>query len=343
MEQEKHVQAVLDWLAGLEVGEGLAHERMTLFPLRLAAGGGSPSLHYRTLAEAIAEGWVEVKERPSASVPELVLGNRGSEMVLVLDGEEVVGGKQNRIANASFLVGAGAEVLLPVSCVEHGRWHDVSATFAAGEASPFSLKREKQEQVRANLRATGRPQADQGAIWDHVARREAEFGTRSTTGAMHDVFKTQSQSLTDYQRAFPYPEGAVGLIVALGGRMAGGDLFDQPRTAKALWGKLVRSYALDALSGEAGEPVARERAVRFLGRFRGARGEVYPSLALGEDVRLEGDKAVGAALVYRGTPVHVSLFRIHGNAAREGGRMASASARRAMRRVPSAYQRDRWQ
>ncbi|MHB1417026.1 MAG: ARPP-1 family domain-containing protein [Chloroflexota bacterium] len=324
--------AVLAWLEELTVGEGATHGAMTVFPVSGKDDGSAP-FDYRTLAEGIAAAEVVVAERPAATVPELVLVNKGKTMVLVLDGEEVVGGRQNRIVNASFLVGAGMEVLLPVSCVEHGRWHDESPSFMAGEASPASLKREKQEQVRASLRATGRHIADQGAIWDHIARREAALGSRSATGAMHDVYQGQEQWLADYERAFPYPNGALGLIVAIGGRMVGGDLFDRPQTARALWAKIVRSYALDALGGGEAAPVARGRALRLLGRLRGARGEAYPSLALGEDVRLEGDGAVAAALVYRDTPVHVGLFRLTGSAARAGEGMASASVRRHLRRT----------
>lgn len=328
------IEVVLEWLGRLRVGEGSVHEAMTAFAVYGPGDGeAKPGFAYRTLAEGIAEGWVQVSERPAASVPELVLVNRGEVAVLVLDGEEIVGGRQNRIVNASFLVGAGKEVLLPVSCVEHGRWHDVSAHFVAGEAMPLSLKFEKHAQVRASLRVTGRATADQGAIWESVARREAELGSRSATGAMHDIYQSRDEGVGAYERAFPYPDGALGLVVAIGGRMAGGDLFDRPATARALWGKLLRSYALDALSREAGAPVAPGRAERLLGRLRGAGGEVFPSLALGQDVRLEGDGAVGAALVHEGVAVHTSIFRTGGEAARAAGRMASAAACRQMRRT----------
>ncbi|MBI3979577.1 MAG: hypothetical protein HY331_15450 [Chloroflexi bacterium] len=65
--------------------------------------------------------------------------------------------------------------------------------------------------------------------------------------------------------------------------------------------------------------------MRFLNRAHGARCEVFPSLALGEDVRLDGDGVVGSALVYQDIPVHVGLFRVRGNASLTGERIASAS------------------
>lgn len=325
---------VLERLEGLAVGEGTSHAGMVVFPVfsNGGEGKGGQALDYRTLDEAVREGWVEVTEQPTATVPELVLRNAGKTMVLVIDGEEIVGGKQNRIVNAAFLVAAGSKVILPVTCVEHGRWHEVSANFVPGEVTFFSLKREKHEQVRASLHRTGRPVADQGAVWDHLAERHMAARTESPTGAMRDLYSRGEEALLGYESAFPYVSGAIGLIVALGGRMAGADLFDQPRTASVLWHKLVRSYALDALQGKPGSGVDHSRALRFLARARDARIEVFPSLALGEDVRLQGDGLVGSALVYQDTPVYVNLFRIHRGAADRGGRMARSSLRRRFER-----------
>jgi len=314
----------------LTVGEGKRYGGMVVFPVFPKEGSprAGEALDYRTLDEAVREGWVEVTEQPAATVPELVLRNVGGRMVLVIDGEEIVGGKQNRIVNAAFLVAPGSKVTLPVTCVEHGRWHDISPRFAPGEVTFFSLKREKHEQVRANLRRTGRPVADQMAVWDHLAERHKVARTESPTGAMRDLYSRSEEGLGGYERAFPYVSGAVGMIVALGGRMAGADFFDQPQTASVLWRKLVRSYALDALQGGSGAEVDHWRALRLLARTRGARTDVFPSLALGEDVRLQGDGVVGSALVYEGTPVYVNLFRIHRNGtADSGGRMVKSSAR----------------
>jgi len=324
------MQSMVDgYIASLRVGDAMPFGGMTLFPV--FRDGASP-LRYQVLSEALADGSVEVRERPTATVPELWLMNRSDSMVLVLDGEEVVGGKQNRIANASFLIGAGGEVALPVTCVEHGRWHDVAPRFENGEAMYHSLRREKEQQVRANLRATGRAEADQGAVWEAIAAKQRETRTRSATGAMNDLYRGRAKDLSDYERAFPAVASAVGMAVALNGRMVGADLFDQPAPAEKLWPKLVRSYAMDALDGEGSEAVARERAERLLRRLVGARVESYPSIGLGQDLRLEGDRAVGSALVFQGVVVHLGIFRVHGRrSGTESSGIASASLRRRLR------------
>jgi uncharacterized protein (DUF1810 family) len=313
--------AVLGWIDSLRIGEPITHEQMVLFPVFVGVGASDILTHlaYVTLGEAIADGSVEVVEREHASVPELVLRNRGESMVLVLDGEEIVGGKQNRIVNASFLVAAKSEVALPVTCVEHGRWHDVAPNFKTGEASFASLRMAKMGQVRDNIRERGQPMADQSAVWDTVAEQQSLFQTQSPTGAMNDIYRDSEDKLRGYEEAYPYVESTIGMVVALHGRMVGADMFDQPRTMKTLWPRLVRSYALDALSRDgSSSPVGPERAKRSMERAKTAKTETYQSLALGEDVRLEGEGVIGAALVYEGIPIHTSLFRVRGGQRRAG-------------------------
>jgi hypothetical protein len=335
------LDVVLARLAALQVGEAIVHERMVVFPLFAQGADSVVPFRYVTLEQAIAQGAVEVTEQPSATVPELLLRNKGDTMIFVLDGEEIIGGRQNRIVNASFLVAANSTTCLPVTCVEHGRWHSTSYGFSSGESSYHSLRREKFAQVRSSLAATGRHTSDQSAVWDSVARKAMDSGTHSLTGAMNEIYQSRGVSLDGYLRAFPYLAGAVGFAVALGGRMAGADLFDQPETASVLWPKLVRSYAMDALDSPEGGAVERQRAVRLIERARGARGETYPSLALGEDVRFDGDGMVGGGLVYQETPVHITLFRTHGGeSASQSGTMARASQRRTAFMQRSPQQRD---
>jgi len=302
---------------------------MVIFPLFPAEPRPQEDLRYQTLGQAIADGSVKVAERPSASVPELTLRNDGKAMVLVFDGEEVVGGQQNRVVNTTFLVAAEAKMDLPVSCVEQGRWHSTSATLTSGEVGYYSLRRAKHQQVTENLRSGAGPIADQGEIWAEVADREESVGSASPTKAMHEMYKTRADELGGYQEHLAYIPGALGLLVAFNGRIAGGDVFDQPGTAEALWQKLVRSYALDALEGEAALAVTREQAEEALERVRKAHCEVYPSLALGEDVRFEGEGVVGGGLVYQERPVHANLFFTDGQEA-----VAEKRRMRARRRAP---------
>lgn len=89
------------WLTGLRFGEPISHKALALIPLY--ADGVKGRLQYRPLALAIASGEVLVTEAPGATVPTLRLTNRGQLPVLILDGEELVGGRQNRVVDTRVL------------------------------------------------------------------------------------------------------------------------------------------------------------------------------------------------------------------------------------------------
>src|SRR5512138_1836745 len=107
-------------LEALELGEPAVHHNLAVFPL---IGGRTGRPPYDTLREALDAGRVAVTEvSEGGSVPSLALENRGGRPVLLIDGEELVGAKQNRVLNLTILAPAGKTTEIPVSCVEQGRW-----------------------------------------------------------------------------------------------------------------------------------------------------------------------------------------------------------------------------
>ena len=104
----------------ITVGAPQAHRNLTLFPLLATR---APELPYALLADALASGSVHIGEVGQGTVPALTARNDGDVDVLVLDGEQLIGSRQNRMTNRSLLLPAGSTIELPVSCMEHGRWH----------------------------------------------------------------------------------------------------------------------------------------------------------------------------------------------------------------------------
>jgi hypothetical protein len=115
-----------------------------MFPLVLRNDEQPGVAGYRTLDDALSRGEVEITEiSEQGSVPELQLVNRGSRPVLIVDGEELVGAKQNRVVNLTILVAAQPELTIPVSCVEAGRWRAKSRAFSSAPGTHFATGRAK--------------------------------------------------------------------------------------------------------------------------------------------------------------------------------------------------------
>lgn len=122
-------------MAALEVGPATTFGKLTLFPL-LSPESRVPD--YLTLEEALEQGCSEVTEvSPAGTVSELLFTNHGDRSVLLLDGEALVGAKQDRVLNLSILAPARKTIRIPVSCVEAGRWSARSQAFKTATNMPI--------------------------------------------------------------------------------------------------------------------------------------------------------------------------------------------------------------
>ena len=114
-------------LETVEVDEPVEAGGLQVFALRWRPG---EPLNYRTLDDGLAAGLLEVTEvTGGGSVPTLKVTNKGDAPAFLMAGEQLSGGKQNRVLNASILVAPHSELPIPVSCVERGRWAYRSAEF----------------------------------------------------------------------------------------------------------------------------------------------------------------------------------------------------------------------
>lgn len=291
--------------------EAICFKNLSLFPL-LNGVPGDPD--YLTLEEALQAGLVSVTEvHESGVVNELMVTNRASQAVLIVDGEELVGAKQNRVVNLTILVPAQQTVVIPVTCVEQGRWHHVSRSFrASAQTMAARMRASKSRQVYYRRETVGDAMADQVALWQDISAMSSEMEVFSPTEAMSDIYAQYEPTLRDYEQAFQPLEGQVGALFTVNGHIVSLDLFDYPRTFALYFPKLLRSVALDAIAYFQPQftPLSREAAQQFLQRVAHADARGYPTVGEGEDVRFRGRGVIGSALVARGRVVHLCAFAL---------------------------------
>ena len=317
---------------GIRVHRPLTYRNLSVFPLRYGVEG---ELGYLTLGEALhlGRGKFAIREvSGSGSVPELLVVNGLDKAVLILEGEELIGAKQNRVPNLTLLVPAGHEVRLPVSCVEAGRWSYATPEFSEAPRTQFASGRaRKVESVSISMRHAGTRHSDQGGVWQDIADKAACLGSLSPTSAMSDMYHDAQPQLEDYAGALhAATRYAHGAAFAVGSRIAGMDLFDQPTTCGKLGAKVLAGYALEALS----EPADRAFSVPTVGSVKRlladlGSGEIrsYPALGAGSDLRFTGRDCVGGGLLVDGTLLHLAAFPAK-RATMGPGRSTSDRARR---------------
>ena len=309
------MEALRLFLKKIKLGGKQTHLNMTLIPL-LASDAGEPD--YLILEEASGQGSAEITEiSQGGSVPDLRLINKSAHKLLVVDGEELVGAKQNRIVNATFLIAGQTEITIPVSCVEQGRWSYRSQKFASGKkVMPSSMRRVHQKVVAMSLEMGAGFRSDQGMIWDELALKRERMAVHSSTGAMADLFEGQKDRLGEYLKAFRLVDCQIGAVFAINGEIVGLECFGHQQTFSKFFQKLVQSYALDALDwleGGDNNQVSTESVRHFLAGVQNAPCKLHPSLGLGENIRFESNSVSGASLVLDGRVVHLSAFSHSGH------------------------------
>ncbi len=308
------MKVIIDTISHIKIGTPTTFHNLTVFPL--TNGGGTRS-EYLTLDEALANKSAHVTEvSEGGSVPELKFVNEAGQPVFLLDGEELIGAKQNRVLNLSILVPAGKTLVIPVSCVERGRWHHRSREFSSASRAQYAEGRaRKMSQVSSSMKYRGEHHSNQGAVWSDLDEKFCRLAADSPTSAMSDIFEQHSAKLEEYVRSFAPAEGQVGMMFAIDHRIIGFDLFDSAGTMGKLFPKLIRSYALDALDAslaketEAKVPSA-EDAAGFLDRVSRAGMETFPAVGEGEDVRISAQDLTGAALASKERVVHLCAFHL---------------------------------
>jgi len=289
--------------------EPIGYENLTVFPV--VASSGYDTRMFMTLEEGLSRGDVVVREQGAEtmvryrggvrrgatenysgpSVNQLVLINRSNRPLLLLAGELVSGGKQDRIIAKDRIVAPRSDPLpLDVFCVEHGRW-------SAG--SQFS---ETKTIVHPSVREQAALTQRQSDVWASVVGGTAAQGSAAPTAAprvsAEDLAETvQSEAPTESyamiygsRRVAPSVDGmvdelerrfrrktaglegerVVGVVVAYGGEVAWSDIFASGDLFDRYWSKLLRSYAVEAVA----RPTLREKASaddaqEFLRRLKG--------------------------------------------------------------------------
>lgn len=336
-------------MLNVTLGSAQSHENLTIFPL-LAVGAAD--LPYALLTDALSAGTLTIGEVGQGTVPTLLAHNAGAEGVLVLDGEQLIGSRQNRMTNRSILLPSGSTTEIPVYCTEQGRWHFDTDTMAPSpQYSPTKVRRRARETEHrytiAGLAASPATLREaQGDVWADISETASTVGGHSATGALDNVFATNIGRIDTWLSAFPLAAHQVGLLAFVGGEPLALDVIASHRLYGRVHGRLLRGYVLDAierlgarrdggpeLAGASAAPSSLADAQAYLDTVRNATRVDAPTVGSGRYNVLTGP-VIGGELLDGDRLVHLSAFpaaasRSRGmNAAAQDNPVASPSRRR---------------
>ena len=296
------------FIENLYTGEPVQVGQLKVTPVFIRRETAPPPL--LEFEEALGRGLVEVTEvSEGGSVPNLFVKNLADRDVIIVDGEMLVGAKQNRVVNTTIVVPAHASVEIPVTCVEQGRWRYSSRNFSSGRShSSSSLRSLKHSTVTASLRETGRYTSDQGSVWGDIRSKMERMGNTSPTMSLTDVYESSVSGddearLAEEVAARP---GQVGYVAHVREGFAGGDVFGSEELCRAKLAKLVRGHYLDSLDAYLDFP--RLTFEELLVQMRHARTEQFAAIGKGTELRFEDVSVQGACKLLDDTIPHLAVF-----------------------------------
>ncbi|MGP0017826.1 MAG: ARPP-1 family domain-containing protein [Candidatus Sulfotelmatobacter sp.] len=346
---------------GYKVLEPIRHGNLTVFPV--VAAKSYPTGEFMTLDEGLRSGDVVVTEAGNvqglirrhtspairndgggAQVNRLVLVNNSKRPLLLLAGEIVSGGKQDRVIGKDRIVPAESDpVDLSVFCVEPGRWVETSQNFGASEAmygrnvgGPIHGAVPMAIMAQPSVRAKAMADKDQSQVWAEVRKQQSAMETVEVSAAAPEV-ATEIAQTSSYAKVNENAEvkkqvdavakpieqnyqslirqlrdrNAVGVVVAVNGRIIWADVFASTDLLEKYWPKLVRSYASEAVVTRAKDlEVGVSQAQAFLADMEGRREtvETEPGIYRQTEATGDGFKAFSltSLLPKTGFDVHVA-------------------------------------
>lgn len=291
---------------------------LTLFPLVATEPGDAA---YDLLPDALDAGTLVITEVDEGGiVPELMASNHGARDVLLLDGMQLIGAKQNRTVGRTILLGAGTKTRIPVSCMEQGRWRYAAPAMKSGlYHSPARVRRqtrtvESAEAASPDAAAEPRSPSEllsmaQGPVWDAIRESGVNHSAHSETGALNDIYDAAGPRLEDLLASFPALEGQVGFVAFLGGAPVGADVLDDPAAYARVHDRLVRAHIFEALeAGMDSDGATPELAWSFLEGVTTGERRPLPTVGRGTYRSLAGAVVGGELELDDGRVVHLSAF-----------------------------------
>ncbi len=288
----------------IKLGQAFMARNLSIIPV-YRDEQGPPVL---TFDQALSQGHATVRETGRVEWADLEVGDTGGQPVFILDGEGLVGARQNRVVNTAVLAQRQSVHRIPVSCVEQGRWAG-NAGFSPGSSAFPSLRAVIASGVNASLKAGKGFISDQQAVWKSVSAKLSSLRVSSATSSMHDAYHGVAKSIASYLEEAEF-SGASGFMAFVGDEFIGMDILPGPEVFESLKAKLFESYALDAIE-RANRPagfVDVSAGERVLDELSGMRFISYSAVSLGSERRAQNDKTVARALTLEKDLISLSAF-----------------------------------
>lgn len=282
----------------IELLKPQVHENLAIIPLKTEKS----YIDILTLKKGFELGLAEVKECDNSQVNTLIVKNNAVTPLILIDGEEVVGGDQNRIVNATILIGAKSEMGIPVSCTEKGRWAYKSEFKQSNYIANYNTRRAKEY-------ASRKQHHYQDVIWSSINDLENENSFASPTSAMEESYENLKIDHNRIIKEFEIVPGQNGVLIIVDGEIKGFELFLNSEIYKEFHEKILKSYLIDSKIENKTFTINTDAAQAVINNALNSTFEKKKNNGVEEAFEFENDEGLGTLYTYKDQIIHLSYFK----------------------------------
>ncbi len=272
---------------------------------------------YISVSTALKNKYIEIKELDEdGDVNNLIVTNKSRQYVFIMDGDILEGAKQNRVLNTSVLLAPASKTILPVSCVEQGRWSSISEKFYdADYVAPFEIRKQKAISVKESLYAGENFMADQSEVWENVQGFSNLHHSYSPTSNLSDIYNEKKDTFDKFIKLFDPKKECNGIAIFVRKNLITIDIFNKGEVYTEYFPKLLKGVALEAYHlKKSDNTISQEEAsnviVNFFNKFDSIEKKEFDGVGVGIEERFETKEFTGFSLNYKSNLIHSAVLFI---------------------------------
>lgn len=278
------------------------------------------SFQYVSLDYAIDNNMIKIKEiSESGSVNTIFVLNKSDNYVFLMDGDVLIGAKQNRVLNTSVLLEPNSKTEIPVSCVEAGRWSYRSSRFRYSDFTIApKIRYEKAKDVKESLEKNKGFMADQHKVWKEVFYSSRKMDVYSDTSDFSEIFEKRKIYFDDFLKSFRLNSDSNGVAIFIRKKLLSIDVFNRRDIYSKYFTKIIKGAAIEAYKleddVESLTPAeANYKVVDFFDKYDSIKKSTHKSIGVGIEKRFENKYITGFELEYLGNLIHLAAIQLEEN------------------------------
>ncbi|SDA37095.1 ARPP-1 family domain-containing protein [Methanobrevibacter millerae] len=285
----------------MELLEPQIHENIAVIPIKTKAS----KLDILTVKKGFELGLISIDECEKSTVGQIVVTNNSISPLILVDGDEIIGAKQNRIVNNTTLVGPKSSINLSVSCVEQGRWAYTDSFKVSANIATSKTRSVKAKALYSNMNA-------QSEVWDSISSLEERNSFHSSTQAMSESYDRLKAKHDKYVKKFERIKGQSGAMVFVNGEFEGMDVFINPQIYGEYHEKILKSYIID--KDDSNQETVNKydlsiKALEILEAIETSEIKENKTQGIGRSISFSNEIGTGSALIYKDKVLHIPFLK----------------------------------